>query len=445
MRPFPRREDGQKSSAIRDILFRQSPKLKKKREMTGMSKNRHTGHWTENSRRSNFSSLLMLCERWVFMVKNNQVMEVKYLDLPRQFKDEELWNALQEQFELSHFILGEKVEEFEVRFAELCDTSFAVGLNSGADALFLALKALGIGTGDEVITVPNSFVASAGAIVATGAKPVFVDVGADYNIDVDLIEPAITAKTEAILPVHLTGNPADMPGILDIAKRHHLYVIEDAAQAIMAAIDGKPVGSFGDCGCFSLHPLKNLNICGDGGMLTTNSEEIHAKVKLLRNHGLKNRNEIEFFGYNSRLDTIQATVALHVMKSLNRVTEIRRKHAQIYDQGLQELADVVTMPPRRENVHEVFHTYVVQVKNRTQLMEYLQEQGVETKIHYPLPIHLQKPCREMGYKPGDFPVCERQTEMIVSLPVHQHLTEEQIYYVIETIKKFYNKYRHSYK
>lgn len=365
-------------------------------------------------------------------------MQVKYLDLPRQFKNEELLNALRGQLELSHFILGEKVEEFEARFAELCHSAFAVGLNSGADALFLALKALGIGPGDEVITVPNSFVATAGVIVAAGAKLVFVDVGADYNIDVDLIEPAITMNTKAILPVHLTGNPADMPRILEIARQYHLCVVEDAAQAVLAAIDGKSVGSFGDAGCFSLHPLKNLNVCGDGGMLTTDSEEIHEKVKLLRNHGLKNRNEIEFFGYNSRLDTIQATVALHVMKSLNKVTEIKRRHAQIYDNGLRELSDVITLPPRRENVKQVFHTYIVQVKQRATLMEYLQEHGIETKIHYPVPIHLQKPCREMGYKPGDFPVSEQQAEAIVSLPVHQHLTEDQIHYVIGTIKKFYN-------
>jgi dTDP-4-amino-4,6-dideoxygalactose transaminase len=364
-------------------------------------------------------------------------MKVRYLGLPRQFKDEVLWTALRKQFELSQFILGEEVERFESRFAELCQTSFALGLNSGTDALFLALKALDIGSGDEVITVPNSFVATAGVIVAAGAKPVFVDVGADYNIDVNLIEPAITPKTKAILPVHLTGNPADMPRIMELARQYHLYVIEDAAQAIKASIQGQPVGSFGDVGCFSLHPLKNLNVCGDGGVLTTNSPEIYEKVKLLRNHGLKNRNEIEFFGYNSRLDTIHATVALHVMKSLDEVTTIRKTHSQLYDSALKDLQDVVILPPRRKDVQQVFHTYVVQVKQRAELMKYLQGHGVETKIHYPIPIHLQKPCQAMGYKQGDFPVCERQAESIVSLPIHQHLTEEQILYVVEMIRKFY--------
>ncbi len=180
-------------------------------------------------------------------------------------------------------------------------------------------------------------------------------------------------------------------------------------------------------------------MAGDGGRVTTDSEEYISKIRLLRNHGLKNRDEIEFFGYNSRLDTIQATVGLHVLKSLELVTEVRRHHAALYDRGLRELADMVTVPPRRDDVFQVFHTYVIQVQNRPQLMEYLLECDVESKIHYPIPIHLQKPCREMGYGPGDFPVCEQQCEKIVSLPIHQHLTDEQIMYVIDCIKKFYNR------
>jgi aminotransferase EvaB len=366
-------------------------------------------------------------------------VEVKYLDLPQEFKDGELWNALRRQLELSQFILSAEVARFESRFAQLCQTAFAIGLNSGADALFLGLKSLGIGPGDEVITVPNSFVATAGAIVATGARPVFVDVGADYNMDVNLIAPAITARTKAILPVHLTGNPVDMPCILEIARMHHLYVIEDAAQAVAALLDGQPVGSFGDVGCFSLHPLKNLNVCGDGGIVTTNSKAVYEKIRLLRNHGLKNRNEIECFGYNSRLDTIQATVANHVMNNLETIMEIRRHHAQLYDRELSALSEFVTIPPRRDNVKQVFHTYVVQVQRREELIQYLAEYGIETKIHYPIPIHLQKPCLEMGYTRGDFPVCESQAEAILSLPVHQYLTDEHINYVGDMIKQFFQK------
>jgi dTDP-4-amino-4,6-dideoxygalactose transaminase len=364
-------------------------------------------------------------------------MKVGYLDLPRQFQDEALFEEIKKVFARGQFILGSEVERFEDAFAVLCGTRFALGLNSGTDALFLALKALGIGRGDEVITAPNSFVATAGAIMAADAKPVFVDVAPDYNIDVNLIEPSITPKTKAIIPVHLTGNPADMPQVMDIAKRHSLYVIEDAAQSVMAAINGQQTGSFGDAGCFSLHPLKNLNVGGDGGVLTTHSEDLYRKIKMLRNHGLKNRDEIEFFGYNSRLDAIQAVVALHVLKRLQEVTQKRIANAALYDRELKGLKDFVSLPPRRSGWNQVFHTYVIQVKDRERLMAFLEKQGVETKIHYPVPIHLQKPCRELGYKKGDFPVCESQSERILTLPIHQYLTSEQLFYVTGQIKEFY--------
>ena len=366
-------------------------------------------------------------------------MKVKYLDLPKQFKDEALWREIKKIFETCQFIQGPEVERFESKFANLCGTPYALGLNSGTDAIFLALRALNIGSGDEVITVPNSFVSTAGAIIAAGAKPVFVDVAADYNMDVNRIEKAITPRTKAILPVHLTGNPADMVKITEIAEKKGLSIIEDAAQAIMASINGKPVGSFSDAGCFSLHPLKNLNVCGDGGVLTTKSREIYEKVKFLRNHGLKNRDAIEFFGYNSRLDTIQAVVAEYGMQNLKAIKEKRQKNAQTYDQGLKDLNGFVTLPPRQEKVEQVFHTYVIRVQKRTELIRYLEENGVETKIHYPIPIHLQKPCQALGYKKGDFPECEKQAEEILSLPIHQYLEEEQLDYVIDRIKKFYKR------
>jgi len=364
-------------------------------------------------------------------------MKVKYLDLQEQFKDKALWAAVKKQFELCQFVMGQEVERFESNFSKLCQTRFALGLNSGTDAIFLALKALEIGPGDEVITASNSFVATAGAIVAASARPVFVDVGADYNINPDLIAPAITERTRAIMPVHLTGNPANMPEIIEIANRSGIYILEDAAQAVGASIDGKATGSFGDAGCFSLHPLKNLNVCGDGGVLVTSSREIYEKVKLLRNHGLKNRDEIELLGYNSRLDTIQATVANHVLQNLGSTMEARRRNAQLYDDELISLEDFVTLPPRRTHVLEVFHTYVIQVKKRDKLIAYLNGQGVEAKIHYPIPIHLQKPFRSWGYKEGDFLECEKQCESILSLPIHQHLSEEQLYYVTDLIKTFY--------
>jgi dTDP-4-amino-4,6-dideoxygalactose transaminase len=364
-------------------------------------------------------------------------MKVKYLDLQKQFDDEALWTDLKKQFQSCMFVMGNEVRQFESAFAELCQTRFALGVNSGTDAIFLALKALDIGQDDEVLTVSNSFIATAGAIVATGAKPVFVDAVPDYNMNPELIEGAITPRTRAIMPVHLTGNPADMPRIMDIAKAHGLYVVEDAAQAVAATIHGQPVGSFGDVGCFSLHPLKNLNVCGDGGVLTTNSKDLHQKIERLRNHGLKNRDEIAFFGYNSRLDTIQAVVALHNLKNLHQVTEKRIGNAKKYDSLLSEMNHNVVIPPRRTDVRQVFHTYIVQVKEREKLIEHLDTNGVETKIHYPIPIHLQEPCREIGLKSGGLPETEKQGERILSLPIHQFLTPEQIEYVAESIKRFY--------
>jgi dTDP-4-amino-4,6-dideoxygalactose transaminase len=364
-------------------------------------------------------------------------MKVKYLDLPEQFSNEALRQAVLAQFDQCQFVGGPEIQRFETRFADLCRVPFAVGLNSGTDAIFLALKALGIGKGDEVITVPNSFLATAGAVVAAGAKPVFVDVTDDYNMDASKIEDAVTGRTRAVLPVHLTGNPADMPAIMRVAKAKGLYVVEDAAQAVSAEINGQPVGSFGDAGCFSLHPLKNLNAAGDGGVLTTSSSEIAHRVTLLRNHGLRNRDEIEFFGYNSRLDSIQAAVANHVLDTLGDVTNKRIENARLYDQGLAFLSEFVTLPPRRSGSLQVFHTYVIRAKNRDNLISFLSEKGIETKIHYPIPIHLQRPCLEMGYKMGDFPICEEQASEIVTLPVHQHLSQDQILYVTEQIASFY--------
>lgn len=364
-------------------------------------------------------------------------MKVKYLDLQKQFDDETLWAALKKQFQSCMFVMGDEVRQFEAAFAELCQTRFAIGLNSGTDAIFLALKALGVGPDDEVITVSNSFIATTGAIIAAGARPVFVDAAPDYNMNPELIESAITPRTKAILPVHLTGNPADMPRITHIAKGHGLYVVEDAAQAVAASINGQPVGSFGDVGCFSLHPLKNLNVCGDGGVLTTNSKDLYEKIGRLRNHGLKNRDEIAFFGYNSRLDTIQAVVALHNLKNLDTVTSNRIRNAKAYDSLLSAMNEDVVIPPRRPDVRQVFHTYIVQVREREKLIEHLNANGVETKIHYPIPIHLQEPCREIGLKSGDLHETEKQGERILSLPIHQFLTLDQIEYVAESIKRFY--------
>lgn len=364
-------------------------------------------------------------------------MQVRYLNLSKQFDNEVIFNGIKDELRKSQFVLGPGVEEFESNFARLCNTPFAVGVNSGTDALYLCLKALDIGPGDEVITVPNSFIATTAVIVNAGARPVFVDVGSDYNINPGLIEKAITKKTKAILPVHLTGNPSDMPWVMEIARKYNLFVIEDASQAVGATIDNQPVGSFGITGCFSLHPLKNLNVCGDGGIVVTNSKELYNKLILLRNHGLVNRDEAAVFGYNSRLDTIQAVIANEGLKNLEDIINTRIRNAQRYDSAFIKLKEFITISPRRKNVRHVFHTYIIQVKDRDRLSAFLTNNGIENKIHYPIPIHLQKAARYLGYKEGDFPIAEAQARSIITLPVHQYLTEEEIDYVINTIERFY--------
>ncbi len=365
-------------------------------------------------------------------------MRVKYLDLQAQFQENrEIRRVIHEILDSGQFVMGPAVAEFEENFASYCGVKYAVGVDNGTDALFLALKVLGIGEGDEVITAPNTFLATVGAIVQAGAFPRLVDAAEDYNIDPAKIEEAINENTRAIIPVHLTGNPARMEEINALARKHKLFVVEDAAQAIGADIGGKKTGSFGEMGAFSLHPLKNLNTCGDGGMLTTDSEDYSRELLLYRNHGLKDRNESKFFAYNCRLDSIKAAVGNLQLKTIDEVNDMRIRNAHLYDEGLSDLKDKVKIPSRRAGVRQVFHTYIVQVERRSELIEFLQERGIETKIHYPIPIHLMEAARKYGYKKGDFPVAEGQAEKILSLPVQHHLQEDQINYVVDSIREFY--------
>lgn len=370
-------------------------------------------------------------------------MKVKYSYLEEQFHDhEEIFKALDELIKTGDYTLGKAVEEFEQRFAKLVGAKYAIGVNSGTDALLLSLKAMGVSSGDEVITTPNTFIATVGAIVATGAKPVFVDVLDDYTINPKLIEEAITPKTKALMPVHYAGHPCDMQAIMAIGENHRIPVVEDACQAITAAINNKCVGTFGIAGGFSLHPLKNLNVWGDGGVLVTNSEEIRNKLILLRNHGLKNRDEVVLFGYNSRLDSLQAVVGNYLIKSIDEITETRIKWARRFDSSLSELKDFITIPERKPHKRNVFHLYMITAKERDKLLSYLMENGIEAKVHYPIPLHLQAAGTNLGYKKGDFPVTEFQCKSIITLPVHQHLNEYQIDYVIKKIKEFYSKITH---
>jgi aminotransferase EvaB len=368
-------------------------------------------------------------------------MHVKYSYLEEQFKDyQNIFKKIAEVVKTGDFTLGKAVQEFEEKFANLLGAGYGVGVNSGTDALFLSLKVIGVGPGDEVITAPNTFIATVGAIVASGARPVFVDVTDEYVINPDLIGKAITSRTKAIMPVHYAGVPADMDQIMVIADRHGVPVIEDACQAISASLNGKCAGTFGTAGGFSLHPLKNLNVWGDSGIIITNSEAIRDRLVLLRNHGLRNRDEVDFFGYNSRLDSVQAVVGNHLIKDINWITETRIKWAQEFDSALEELSEWITVPKRRPNKRYVHHLYMIKAKDRDKLLNFLNQNGIEAKVHYPIPLHLQRCSSHLAYQEGDFPVTEAQAKSIITLPVHQHLKEEQVHYMIGKMKEFYKKY-----
>ncbi len=363
-------------------------------------------------------------------------MKVPFVSIDRQYSSlrSEFKEAFDEIGSSGQYIMGEVLENFEKDIASYCDTDFAIGLANGSDALFLALKALDIGEGDEVITCPNSFIASAWVIEATKAKTVFVDCAQDFNIDYSLIESAITDQTKAILPVHLTGRPAPMNEINELAKKFNLSVLEDSAQAIGAKYYNKRVGSLGDAAGFSLHPLKNLGVMGDGGVLTTNNKEIYEKVLKLRNHGLKNRDECEIWGYNSRLDALQAKLASIKLSHLDDWNDRFRSIAAFYKDNLKDLVEV---PTDKKYEESVYHNFVIRIDRRDDLMNFLEERNIETKIHYPIPIHLQECSKNLGYKKGDFPMTESFANQMISLPIYPELSDSEIEYVVDNIKNFF--------
>ena len=364
---------------------------------------------------------------------------ISYVDLVSQHSSikELILTAVEEVLDHGQFVNGEETTAFEKAFTQLCEVQFAVGVNSGTDGLILALHALGVGFGDEVITSPNSFVASSSCISWVGARPVFVDVKEDYNMDPTQIEDKITPRTKAILPIHLTGRPAEMQMILEIAERHNLYVIEDCSQAVSAEYYSKCVGSFGTIGAFSLHPLKTLNACGDSGIITTDDVDIYEELLLLRNHGLRSRDNCVTWGFNSRLDSVQAAILLIKMDYLDLWTNKRISNAKYYQKELSEI-DAIKLPKDKPYEKAVYHTFVIEMDNRDALRSYLLEHGIETSVHYPVPIHLQAAAKDLGYKRGDFPVTEKQSERILSLPVHQNLQDDDLDHVVKTIKAFYN-------
>jgi dTDP-4-amino-4,6-dideoxygalactose transaminase len=368
-------------------------------------------------------------------------MNVPLLDLRAQFQSirGEVMAAVERVFESQHFILGPEVEAFERDAAEYCRVKHAIGCGSGSDALLLALTALGVGPGDEVVTPSFSFFATAGSVTRLGARPVFVDISPDdFNIDPDLIERAITPRAKAILPVHLFGQCAEMDAIRDVAERHSLPVVEDAAQAIGAGYHKRRAGAMGAVGCFSFFPSKNLGGAGEGGLMTTDDDHLAEKLRLLRVHGMRPKYYHQIVGVNSRLDALQAAVLGVKLKYLDRWSDARRRNAEHYD-GLFAEAGVeeVVTPAVRPNRRHIFNQYTIRCTRREELMDFLKRRGVGSEIYYPVPLHLQECFAHMGYRPGDLPVTERASRECLSLPVYPELTEEMRRYVVEKIAEFY--------
>lgn len=364
-------------------------------------------------------------------------LEINHNYLQSQFADQDAILAkIGEVVRRGDFTLGTEVDRLEDEYAALIGTKHAIGLGSGTDALFLSLKALGVDKGDEVITTPYTFFATIGAIVTAGARPVFVDIRDDYNIDPAKIDAAITPRTKAILPVHWAGKPCDMDPIMEIARRRGLAVVEDACHAVKATYRGRGAGGLGTIGCFSFHPLKNLNVWGDGGIATTDSDELAARLRLLRNHGLLNRDECALFAYNSRLDTVQAVVARHLLGKLDHITQSRIANAAYFDSVLAGMPQI-RIPARDVSIKQVYHLYIVRAERRDELQKFLIAHGVDAKVHYPIPMHLQPAAADYGYKSGDFPVAEATCKSVLSLPVHEFITRAQQDRVADLMRRFY--------
>ena len=366
-------------------------------------------------------------------------MHVRYSYLRQQFSDcEDLWQQLRAFVPTGDFTLGKPLGEFERRFADLIGTKHAIGVNSGTDAIKLSLKASGVGHGDEVITCANTFVATVGAIVEIGATPIFVDCDDTFCMDVGQVEKKITARTKAIVPVHFTGYMTDMRKLMPVAERHNLAVVEDACQSILGAIDGRNAGTWGQAGAFSLHPLKNLNVWSDGGVIVTSDDALAEKLRLLRNHGLADRDTVTVFGYNSRLDTIQAVVGNWLIPKTHEIAHLRIANAQKYDRAFASIKQI-RVPVRPADMRIVFHLYIVFAERRDALLKHCVDRGIEAKVHYPVPIYRQPALAAYGYKEGDFPVSDRHTYEIITFPCDQHLSPDEIDYVIDTVRAFYEK------
>jgi dTDP-4-amino-4,6-dideoxygalactose transaminase len=372
------------------------------------------------------------------MHTTTRVESVPFVDLPAQHAPlmAEIEQAVTTVLHTTNFILGEEVAAFEKEFAAYCGAPYAVGVDSGTSALELAIRAYGIGAGDEVITTANTFIATVLAITHTGATPVLVDADPrTYLMDTTALESAITERTRAIIPVHLYGQPADMDAIMEVAERHGLIVIEDAAQAHGAFYKGRRVGTLGHAAAFSFYPAKNLGCGGDGGAIVTNDPQVIEYVNIFRNCGQSTKHHHVLAGHNHRLDTLQAAILSVKLPHLDAWNTARQRHANMYSQFLADVEGVIT-PKVAEHAESVWHLYIIQIESRDELRAFLGERNIATGLHYPTPIHLQPAYQSLGYTKGDFPVSEQYTQRLVSLPMYAEMTAEHITYVVESIKEF---------
>ena len=364
-------------------------------------------------------------------------MKVRYSYLSQQFSNcNDLWRKLKSFVNTGDFTLGKELLKFERNFAKLIGTKYAVGVNSGTDAIKLSLKVLGVKPGDEIITAANTFVATVGAICELGAIPVFVDCDDSFCMNVDLVEKKITKKTKAIVPVHFTGYMTEMIKLNKISKKYKIPIVEDACQSILASINNKKAGTWCDFGAFSLHPLKNINVWSDGGIIVTSNKRFYDHLKLLRNHGLVNRDNVKLTGYNSRLDTFQAVVGNWLIPSANKIANQRIRNAKYFDKELKKI-EGISIPPRLKNYKIVYHLYIVFAKKRDQLLKYCLKKGIEAKIHYPVPMYRQPAMKFLKHKIGDFPIADKHAKSIISFPCDQHLSKKQMDYIVKCVKEFY--------
>ncbi len=368
-------------------------------------------------------------------------MNIPFVDLKAQYQtiEPEIQPAINQVLSRCNFILGVEVEEFEKNYGQFIHVRHAIGVSSGLDALRLAMAALDIGTGDEVIVPANTYIATALAVSAVGAQPVLVDCDpATYNIDVAQIEQAVTPRTKAIIPVHLTGQAADLDPILEIARRRNLHMIEDAAQAHGTLYKGQPCGSIGVIGCFSFYPGKNLGAYGDAGMVTTNDKNLAERLMRLRNYGQQVKYKHIEKGLNARLDTLQATVLNVKLRYVQQWNAARASHADKYRELLKGVGDLGFQQQAPYSTH-IYHIFMIETDYRDALQKHLQEAGIQTVIHYPIPIHLQEAYADLGHKQGDFPNAERLARRVLSLPMFAELTDEQIKYVTDQVKSYFDR------